>query len=289
MGELGRGGRLGLLHVGQDRGGRPDSLHSPPQAETVQAGDPEMALQELLGCVGRHLPGLHRRDLHVQGRDQWLESAPLQGPVGQDQLAGPEAAQLLPHPPLRLLGAAAPDLGGRELPGGDVAVGHARLAARPVEGDGHQVVVPLLVQQGRLGDRPLGHHPLHRPLHQPLARLADLLRDGHLIARLHQPSDVPLRSVVGDPGQGHPLAVAHRTAGQGHVTDPGHQLGVLVEGLVEVAQPEKEDAVRILFLQRQVLATHGCGHGRLLVVGCSWCSGSQVAGVGHRPAGAASP
>ena len=52
------------------------------------------------------------------------------------------------------------------------------------------------------------------------------------------------------------LGLAPVPAGQGQIQLPGRQLGVLVEHFVEVAQPEKQDAVLIAFFDLLILPLH---------------------------------
>ena len=131
------------------------------------------------------------------------------------------------------------------------------------ERDGRQVVVAAFLEHGRLDDGAGGDDAAHGAFDQLLARrrlAAYLLGDGDLVAGRHQPGDVGIDAVVGHAGQRHALVRAHGPGGQHHIADLGHDPGVVVEGLVEVAQAEKEDRVRELFLDRQVLAAHGGCH-----------------------------
>ncbi len=258
--ELVQHSRLHLPQVGEDRGRGAHGLGPSLQSERVQAGHPEVTFQALPGRVQLHLPRLHLGDEYVQAVDQERQPALLDGPIRRDQLTGAQPAQLFAHAALRLPHGLAVDLSDRELAGGDVAVGHARMLAPGIEGHRHQIVVAVFVQHGGLGDGAFGHHLAHFPLHQALAGLAHLFRHRDLVAGLHQLGQIALDAVVGHAGQGHPLIVAHRPAGQHHITHLRDDLGVLIEGLIEVAEAEKEDAVRVLFLDRQILAAHGSRH-----------------------------
>jgi hypothetical protein len=123
-----------------------------------------------------------------------------------------------------------------------------------------QVVVLPLVQQDRLDHGAGGDDAAHHTLHQLFTRrrlVAQLLGDGYLVAGVDQLGDVRLDAVVGHASQRDALVQPHRPRGQHHVADAGHDLGVAVEGLVEIAQPEEEDRVRKLLLDRQILAAHG--------------------------------
>ena len=166
------------------------------------------------------------------------------------------------------------DLGGGELARREVGEGQTGGGAPRSHGHGHQVVVAALVEHPRLDDRALGDDAAHLALDQPLARLRHLLGDGDLVAGFHQLGDVAVDAVVGHARQRHALVVADRPAGEHHVADARHRLGVVVEGLVEVAQAKEQDAVGVLALEGQVLLAHGRGHSGSAPVGESSCEGS---------------
>jgi hypothetical protein len=204
-----------------------------------------------------HLPGFHTGNYRAQALHQPTQPGVVEFPIRGDQFAGVQAAQFLAHFAFHARGAVLLELGRGKFAGGDVAIGDARLCAPAVEGHGHQIVVAILVQHGRFGNRTGCHHLAH----QPVARFAHLFGHGHFVARFDQPGQVALDAVIGDTGQGNPLVVAHRAAGQHHIADFGDDFGVVVEGLVEVAQAEKEDTFGILAFDVQILAAHRCGHG----------------------------
>ena len=68
--------------------------------------------------------------------------------------------------------------------------------------------------------------------------------------------------MVGDAAHGHPLllglgVLAVVPGSQGQVQFLGRQLGVVGEHLVEVAQAEEQDRVRVVLLNFQILLHHG--------------------------------
>ena len=79
---------------------------------------------------------------------------------------------------------------------------------------------------------------------------------GDPVALLDQPRDVPFGGVVRHAGHRHPLAAADVAAGEHDVERLRHDLGVVVERLVEVAQAEEEDRVRMARLHLKVLPTN---------------------------------
>ncbi len=130
---------------------------------------------------------------------------------------------------------------------------------------GRQVVIGPAVQQVLLDQGTGGDHPHDLSVHQLLALtgLLHLLADGHLVPLGDEPGQVGVQGVMGDAGQGDALALAHRPRGKGDLQLARDQLSVLVERLVEVAQAEEEDGVRVAALDLQVLTAQGrIGHGR---------------------------
>ena len=151
--------------------------------------------------------------------------------------------------------------GGEHLSGGDVA--QAQAQGRGVGVDGAEEVVPPLLQHGRGDDGAWSDDPDDVPVHQPLGRgrVLCLLADGHLVPLGDEPGDVAVTGVVGDPAHGSALLrrLVPVPGGEGEVQLLGHQPGVLVEHLIKVAQPEKQDGVRVALLHLQILLHHG-GH-----------------------------
>ena len=84
------------------------------------------------------------------------------------------------------------------------------------------------------------------------ARRLQLLADRDLLPRVHEASDIAVRSMVRDARHRRPLARR-----QGDLEESGGELGILEEGLVEVAEPEHQDVVGIALLQAPVLPHHG--------------------------------
>ena len=151
-------------------------------------------------------------------------------------------------------------LGRRELARRDVRIGQPGLPV--LDHDGRQVVVGVPVEDGLL------HHRARRDDSDDLSvhdaagsgRVARLLADRHPVALLDQPCEVRLQRVVGDARQGHTLALAHLSRGEGDLQLARDDPGVLVEGLVEVAHAEQQDLVLVLLLDAQVLSSGWSGH-----------------------------
>ena len=142
-------------------------------------------------------------------------------------------------------------------PAATVAAGAAPRLRRP--GHRRAVVRRTALQQRRLQRRARRDHPHHAPRHQALAgaRVLQLLADRHAMPAPHQPRQVLIDALHRHAGQRHPQPLAHGFAGQHDLQLAADQLRVAVEGLVEVAQPEKQDRVRVASLDLQVLSANG--------------------------------
>jgi len=213
----------------------------PGEAEAVERCDRETAGELLAGELRVELPGLAGGAERVTVRDH-------RG-LGGDHLGRLEAVEGLTHP-IRL------GLLEQELAGGEVDGGEADRSGSPRRGpDGHQVVVPpprqpSVFEHGPGRDR-LDHGALDDAL--GLARVLDLLADRHPMPARDQLAEVVGCRLDGHAGQRH--AVAPR--GESDVENPRGELSVVVEHLVEIAHPEKEDLVAMLRLDLPVLPEQG--------------------------------
>ena len=89
-----------------------------------------------------------------------------------------------------------------------------------------------------------------------------LTADGHLVALGDEPGDVGLAGVVGDPAHGYPLllrlgVLAVIAGGEGQIQLFGGQLGIVGEHFIEVPQAEKQNGIRVILLDFQILLHHG--------------------------------
>ena len=148
------------------------------------------------------------------------------------------------------------------LTGGEVAEGRA--ASLTVQINAAEVVAGLIIQTCGIDDSAGGHHPDNIPLHQPLGGggVLHLLADGHLVALGNQPGDVGLAGVIGDAAHGHPLflrlgVLAVIPGGQGQIQFFGGKLCIVGEHFIEVPQTEKQNGIRIVLLDFQILLHHG--------------------------------
>ena len=66
--------------------------------------------------------------------------------------------------------------------------------------------------------------------------------------------NIAVNSMVRDTGKGDPVVPALRARGEHDIQFACNQLGIAVEGLVKIPDPEEEDGIRVLCLQFLVLA-----------------------------------
>ena len=249
-------GLLGLVQVGEQP---PGALHAGLvlRGQAIQPGAELLLHQGQGGLIAEAgLPPV--LTAAVQPLPQELGQA-LQapGPVGEHRLPGREAAQLV----FQVVHGLRPRRKGGdiELAGGDVAQAQPQ---RPGVGvhPADVVVFPLL-QHGGVDEGAGGDDADDVPVHQPLGqgRVLGLLADGHLVALGDEAGDVALAGVVGHAAHGGALlrGLVPVPGGERQVQLPGDQLGVLVEHLIKIPQPEEEDGVGIPLLHLQVLAHHG--------------------------------
>ncbi len=110
--------------------------------------------------------------------------------------------------------------------------------------------VAALLQQRLVAHRPRRHDAHHLALHRPLGqrRIADLLADHHRLAQLHQPRQIPLGRVIGNPRHRNRLAVALAALRQGDIQQPRRLLRVAEKQLVEIPHPVEHQLIRVLGL-----------------------------------------
>ena len=171
--------------------------------------------------------------------------------AAHDQLTGGYARQLVRKAHTRV-----GDLIEVEFAGGDVAEGHARLIF--AQADRCDVVLLLFFEHVALEHRARRDDAGDGALHQPLGqrRVGHLFADGDLVALLDQLLHVHVHRVIGHAAHGRALGQAAVLAREGQLQLPGRQLCVVEEHLVEVAQAEEQDGVRILLLHIEILLHH---------------------------------
>ncbi len=165
---------------------------------------------------------------------------------GMNQLGRAQAVQLLPH----RIGVI--DLRGSEFPGGYIGVGNANPAR--LDHDRGQVVIDVAGQQAGFQDCSRRHHPYHLSGEQPANwPIADLLADGNVVALLDQPGQIRLGRMEWNSGHRDPHAFGNIAGGQHDLQFLRRDLGIVVEGLIEVAQSEEQNGVGILALDFKIL------------------------------------
>ncbi len=246
-GQVGERLPLGVAEVGEDAARR---LHARGhRARAVQGGRAELCDQDLAraprGEPSRIADGHRdaRRLAPAQPfrlaapRDQDLGRAPQERRFDQDLGA---VARRLAHP---------------ELARRDVDEGHAEGAGGA--GEREEEVVGGAFEELGVGDRAGRDDADDLASHELLAlggRL-HLLAHRHLASRADEPRDVAVGGVVGD-ARHRDRALALLARRERELEQPGRGVGVLVEELVEVAEAEEQQVVRVATLQLPVLPHH---------------------------------
>ena len=120
--------------------------------------------------------------------------------------------------------------------------------------NGEEIVAGGAVEHLRVGERAGRDDAHHLAPHELLAAAGrlHLLAHRHLLALADEPGDIGVGGVMRDAGHGRRLA-----RGQRDLQEARAQVGILGEHLVEVAQPEQQEIVRVAALQLAVLLHHG--------------------------------
>ena len=137
------------------------------------------------------------------------------------------------------------------------AHGAAAAALRPVQRQQHGFV--FVAQQGRVGQGAGGHHAHHLALNRSFAgpHFADLLANGDRFAHLNQFGQVVFDRVYGHACHNHGLAGRLAALCQRNAKQPCGFDGVVVKKFVKIPHAVKQQGVRVLRLDLQVLLHHG--------------------------------
>ena len=236
-------GALRFLHVRQRLRRRLDAERI-PQAEAIQGGDAEVSLQQLLRAL--RIAERARLDAHGAARTAHRLGEPL---VPDQHLARTDARQLV-EGLLRASDRQRPQLACR-------GVQQRDRGALLRDGDRSEPERLAGLERVLVDQRPGRDQPHDLAPHQLLSRTGNLhlIADGHLVPGGDQAGDVPSRRVMWDSRHGNPIF----SLGAGRQRDAEQlrgEAGVVVEELVEVAEPEEEERIARLRLGLVVLAEH---------------------------------
>ena len=248
-GQMGQIAFLGQLQIGQKRSAAAGQGRLVVQIKRLQGGHGLGAQDLVLGAASVEIGFLR-----IAGKF----GLPLLKPLGQrlgfgqEQLARVHLDQPLPEHGFVFGLDAGPGARGKIHPGQPAA-----LIRVPIQGA--QKVVPLGAQIDVLDHRARSQNPRHRPPHQSLGLLGvlDLIAQRHLVALVEELAQVLVDCVVGHAAHGHGVFRAGVAAGQGNLQFTGGDFGVLEKKLEKIAHAEKDQGVRVLALDPQILLHHG--------------------------------
>ena len=244
---------LGAAQIGQQARHRKPGKAVPGKATGGPALVAELSLQRVLGVgIGLVFHQFHRAG-HVL-LDVGGDILQREGRLVEEHLAGGIAAELGDDLAAHRCAA---QLGGVGLAGGNV--GKADAGFVPFQVYTADVVVFVVLEHAALNDGAGSDDADDVPLHQPLSqgRVLHLLADGHLVALGDKPGHIALVAVEGHAAHGRALRLAAVPPGEGELQLFGREDRVVVEHLVKVAQPEKQNLVLVLLLDLKILGHHG--------------------------------
>ena len=157
--------------------------------------------------------------------------------------------------------------GPRQLEQADLAgrcVGEAQARDLGLRPHGREKVVGRGVEELVGGDRAWRQDLRHAALDQALRarRVLELVADRDLVSEAQQPRDVGVALMPGHAAHRDRLGILPVARGEGETEELGSPDGVLEEHLVEVAQPEEQERVRMLGLDARVLLHERRARGR---------------------------
>ena len=231
-----------LREIAEQRAGRADGRRIVgANAQAVERGEREPPGQLLAREVGIELPALaHRAEHAVVGRERLVG--------GHDDLRRAQAAERFGE--AGLVQSLEQELAGTEVDG-------RKPDPRVRPGNGHQEVVfrpgePALLEHGP-GRHGLDDLATDETLGEP--GVLDLLADGDPVARADELAEVLGGGLDRHAREGHAVA----PGGQRDLEDPRSELGVLVEHLVEVADPVEQDGILVLCFDLTPMLQHAGG------------------------------
>ncbi len=230
------------------------------QAEPVERGDAEQALEHGRGSSGRERVRVDRGP-HGTGRGIAPDGLVPGERLRMHDLARCERAQAigerLPVRRSRLAGLPDQEVAGRQ-------VGERRAQPTPGERDRRDPRVVLGVELRGVGHGARRDDADDLASHEPArgARILDLIADRDAVPGAHETRDVRIELRMREAAHRGDGVGAAPADGQRQLGDAARQLGVLEEHLVEIAHAEQQDRVRVVGLERPVLAEHRRQRGR---------------------------
>ena len=243
---------LGVLGIGEQRGGGGMRRGEAVGAEAGQAGHLELGAELALAERGVELPGRPVGDRGARLGERRRNVVAVDQHLGRGQPAEP-AGQVA----LGAFGESEPAAAHRQ-PG--------QADRRSLPGDGEQRRIAAVAEQRPVGERAGRDDADHLALDRPLGArcVADLLADRDRLAEPDQPRQVGVDRMRRHAGHRDRLAAGLAACGQRDVEQPVRPPRIVEEQLVEVAHPVEEERVGMGGLDAQVLLHDRRVVGRIL-------------------------
>ena len=241
-----------------DRARRRHRLRMPVQPEARQLRHSKLLAQNPLRVIVLENPVVHARFHSARALQQ--------GSLGRlKQLLRPRQ-QSFPRPQKlqfiaqRLHRARPAKLRGLKFSGRQIHIRHSQCRPRRILRHRRQKIILPRLQHCPFSSRPRRNHPHNFAPHNFLARPRQfhLVANRDLESRPNQPCDIPVRCVVRHPAHGNRLALFPVPGCQCDLQFARCDDRVFVEQFVEIAQPEKQQRVRIPRLDPLVLLHERC-------------------------------
>jgi hypothetical protein len=209
--------------------------------------------QALFGLIGIEIPGRafsnHGFGLLLYGGGEFLELRfkELTPGIGHQTFLGVEACQFIDQ------------MGFRQLLHEKMACGHIHPAETRIvldsQADGAQEVVFLGFKKHVIRERARGHDAHNISFNDSFGRFGIfyLLADCDLKASLYHFLEISIHGMERYTCQGDGVASGLAPAGQGQAQDSRAGLGIVVKRLIEIPHSEKQDGIRVLFLEVEKL------------------------------------
>ena len=255
--DVGQRVHLRVVEILEERAGRDAARPLVVHTKGDQAGHMEVRKDHLAGCSLVKIVHAQRIDddpepvcqvLQVQsGEHEFVVAYDLRRRAADDLVVDLAVAFRLRHV---------------ELAGRDVRDGYAAETLSAVQDAENKVVLPLF--EGIHVEIGAGSHdPCDFALYHALcgAGIFHLVANGGFVALLHKAGQIAVQGMKRNAAHGRSLGQAAALSCERQLQLPGHDLGVIKEHLIKIAEPVKQDTARIFLFGLQIMLHHGTEFG----------------------------